>query len=163
MLVSAGGDFCIPNLSDYQKIHTDIHIKKEYNVPFPCPYMAMNVAVQTCGYQNGSIRVLPGTHRSRNYYCPEVDDELLASKMSRVLMDTGDVLFRDVRTIHGGTPNRDKNPDVARYLPALEFCSDEFRASKRGDIWPLKRVIPQEWAEQVRPEVRPFLRDVIKN
>lgn len=160
VLVAAGGDFCIPKMSEYQMLHSDICIKKQFDVPFPCPFMAMNVAVQPCGYENGSIRALPGTHTCRNYHCPEVEDELLASKMSRVLMDTGDVLFRDVRTIHGGTPNEDRN-DVSRYLPSLEFCSNEFRASNRGDIWPIKRVVPQHWARELIPEMLPFLEDVI--
>jgi len=165
VLVAGGGDFCAPHMSAYQKLHSDIAIKREYDIPFPCPYLCMNVAVQPCGYENGSIRVLPGTHvTSRHYVCPQVDEELLASKLSRVLMDTGDVLFRDVRTIHGGTPNKaigGPGGCGTRYLPSLEFSSNEFRASKRGDIWPIKRVVPRAWAQKLKPSIRPFLEDVI--
>eukprot|EP00397_Hematodinium_sp_SG-2012_P013615 GEMP01013833.1.p1 GENE.GEMP01013833.1~~GEMP01013833.1.p1 ORF type:complete len:426 (+),score=103.99 GEMP01013833.1:173-1450(+) len=160
--VSAGGDFCIPQKSAYQKLHSDITVRREFNIPFPSPFVCVNVAVQECTVQNGAVRIIPGSNVGPHArQCPVVENESEESKMSRALMRVGDILVRDVRTLHGGTPNHEEDAALSRYLPSIEFASHELKQSMRKDVWPCVRCVPQAVVDTLPDVFRPFMKEVL--
>jgi len=70
----------------------------------------------------------------------------------------GAAIIRDVRVLHGGTPNcTDKN----RYLPSVEFASASFRATNRSDKFPLKRSLPHELFQKLSPSCQELCEELV--
>ena len=89
---------------------------------------------------------------------PTPDDEpkeWLASTLQPLCK--GDVIIRDVRVLHGGTPNR---TDETRFLPSLEFALKSFWESKEHCRWPSIPSLPQDLLEQFPLYVQSMCRDI---
>merc|ERR1711920_65 len=63
----------------------------------------------------------------------------------------GSAIIRDVRTLHGGSPNFS---EAARFLPAVEFVSARFIQTPRGKGYICKGSLPREIYEKLRPATR---------
>jgi hypothetical protein len=138
--VSGGGDFVGGETATYQTLHSDIIVPAHLDVEFPPPFVSCNFAVRPVYASNGPTRIVPGTQTlsgramRENFWTPRVweePDEWLHSTLQP--LEYGDVIIRDVRTLHGGTPNCAK---WSRFLPSVEFASAALRETKRTDIWP---------------------------
>ncbi|MBA2479613.1 MAG: phytanoyl-CoA dioxygenase family protein [Planctomycetes bacterium] len=92
--------------SDYQEWHRDAPpLFPEWGRETPPFQLAVNVPLVDVTERNGPLETTRGTHLMPR-------DEALEKvrrgeiPVERVLMHAGDVMIRDVRTIHRGTPNR---------------------------------------------------------
>jgi len=142
--IAGGGDFVAEHTKTYQPIHSDINVPRSLNVPFPPPYVSFNFAVHPVNDKNGPMRILPGTQvLSRQVWnLPSVEDEPQSWLTSTLQpLTPGDVIVRDVRSLHGGTPNLSSD---TRFLPSLEFASAALREKSRADIWPVPHCLPHE-------------------
>lgn len=101
--------------SDYQAVHSDTRLLfPETNFSAPPYGLVVNVPLVTVTDENGPLELWPGgTH----YMPGRVDMQKLAGQMVslRLTMKEGDVLIRDLRAWHRGTPNRGtrSRPNVA--------------------------------------------------
>lgn len=135
-----GGDFCLPGAIDYQRLHSDIADRREYEGrtvgsfkdhrgkltirDLPCPYVCCNFLMVDFHELNGPTRQIPGTQHSREKI-PRLADEPEWMKLSTVMpAPAGSVLMRDVRAWHGGTPNL---ADEVRAIPNAEFHAPWYR------------------------------------
>jgi hypothetical protein len=117
-----GGDLVMPELatdtplqdSDYQVIHRDHSLRSpdlpELAASDPFQF-AVNFPLVDVTVENGPFEIVRGTHI--------VDDDTAAemirsgdaeSELEPLLMAAGDVMVRDVRGLHRGTPNRTSAP-----------------------------------------------------
>jgi hypothetical protein len=128
----AGGDVVLPGAIEYQGLHLD-NIWSELPDPtgrvtmrdVPVPVVTINFAVCDLTRENGPIRQIPGTHRSREPI-PKLADEPEWMKLSTVCpAPAGSAIFRDVRCWHGGTPNLSRE---VRALPNVEYFAPWFRS-----------------------------------
>jgi hypothetical protein len=101
--------------SDYQRVHSDTRLLfPETNFSAPPYGLVLNVPLVDVTDENGPLEIWPGgTH----YMPGRLDMQKLAETMIslRVKMNAGDVLIRDLRMWHRGTPNRGSRsrPNVA--------------------------------------------------
>jgi hypothetical protein len=153
--VSGGGDFVFGGAAEFQRIHSDIDVASAQDLAFPPPYVSANFAVHEVDAFNGPMRIIPGTQRMsgrarrENLTLPQLHEEpeeWLGSTLQPLC--PGDVIVRDVRVLHGGTPNLTAE---TRFLPSLEFASAALRESKRQDIWPVPVSLPEEVFSRLSP------------
>eukprot|EP00933_Yihiella_yeosuensis_P063642 TRINITY_DN6685_c1_g1_i1.p1 TRINITY_DN6685_c1_g1~~TRINITY_DN6685_c1_g1_i1.p1 ORF type:complete len:309 (+),score=30.07 TRINITY_DN6685_c1_g1_i1:452-1378(+) len=168
--VVAGGDFVLPNTDSYQPLHSDFRVdgdaQKTFDVDFPPPYISANFVVSHIDSINGPMRIIPGTARvsagaqRRQLSLPSVDDEPSEWKASTLQpLEPGDLLLRDVRVLHGGTPNLSNK---TRFLPSLEFVLDDFRQS-RYYKWLEPRSMPEDIWDTLSYKARGLLAwDLVK-
>jgi hypothetical protein len=172
--VSGGGDFVYEEGeegcgSEYQFLHSDLrkgHLEtwsqvEQLEVVFPPPYVSANFAVQHISADNGPMRIIPGTQTvsqaaAREHAqlpCPNEEPETwLASTLQP--LHPGDVIVRDVRVLHGGTPNRSVK---TRFLPSLEFASSTLRSSSSGEWpadWMMEATLPAEHYEKLSAQAQ---------
>jgi ectoine hydroxylase-related dioxygenase (phytanoyl-CoA dioxygenase family) len=115
-LVGSDGVMCqlasdTPQLgSDFQELHRDTQLLfPESGVETPPYQLAVNFALVDVNDENGPMEYAPGTHMTtkaegmRRIRSGE-------TKLVPVYMNRGDVLVRDVRHIHRGTPNFTATP-----------------------------------------------------
>lgn len=115
-LVGADGVMCqlasdTPLLgSDYQDLHRDTQLLfPESGAETPPYQLAVNFPLVDVTEENGPMEFASGTHMTakaegmRRIECGE-------APLQKVLMRRGDVMIRDVRHIHRGTPNRTGTP-----------------------------------------------------
>jgi ectoine hydroxylase-related dioxygenase (phytanoyl-CoA dioxygenase family) len=96
--------------SDYQDIHRDAPpLFPEIGEETPAFQLAINFPLVDVTSDNGPIEIARGTHR-----LPKAEGmrRLEASEVTLepVPMQLGDVMVRDVRGLHRGTPNRTREP-----------------------------------------------------
>lgn len=96
--------------SDYQDVHRDTPpLFPEWQKETPAFQLAVNFPLIDVTLENGPFEVIPGTHMMNK-------EEGLAKwksgelKLEPVLLKAGDVMIRDVRALHRGTPNKTSNP-----------------------------------------------------
>jgi hypothetical protein len=113
-----GADFTMVQLatdtpllgSDYQELHRDAPpLFPELAAETPPFQLAVNFPLVDVTAENGPFEVALGTHMTTK-------DEALAaiqdnkSEVTSLLMNAGDVMVRDVRGIHRGSPNKTNEP-----------------------------------------------------
>ena len=117
-----GGDLVMPELasdtplkdSDYQVIHRD-HSLRSPDLPDLDPLepfqFAVNFPLVDVTEENGPFEIVRGTHIIDDQTAAEVVRTGGAeSRLESLLMAAGDVMVRDVRGLHRGTPNRTSTP-----------------------------------------------------
>lgn len=114
----AGKDFVMCQLasdtpvhgSDYQGIHRDCPpLFPEWGKETPMFQLAVNFPLVDVTKENGPLEIIRGTHMmSRDEGMAKYNAGEL--KLETIEMKMGDVLIRDVRTLHRGTPNHTKTP-----------------------------------------------------
>ena len=97
--------------SDYQGWHADTPLlfPETNDNDTPSFQIAVNFPLVDVGDENGPLETTYGTHRMNKV------DALAAIERGdipgrRILMSLGDVMVRDVRAVHRGTPNRTATP-----------------------------------------------------
>jgi ectoine hydroxylase-related dioxygenase (phytanoyl-CoA dioxygenase family) len=115
-LVGADGVMCqlasdTPLLgSEHQDLHRDTQLLfPETGVETPPYQLAVNFPLVDVTAENGPMEYAPGTHltsKAEGFRRIEAGEVALKP----VLMNRGDVMIRDVRHIHRGTPNRTATP-----------------------------------------------------
>merc|ERR1719150_3194710 len=91
--------------------------------------------------------MVPGTQLDRGYLRKELQPDLCQTQRLFPL-PVGAVILRDVRTMHGGSPNLAEN---IRFLPAIEFASQKFLQTARGRQFIRKSSMPRSLFEKLRP------------
>jgi len=96
--------------SDYQDVHRDTPpLFPEWGRETPPYQLAVNFLLVDVTLENGPIEIARGTHMMSK----EEGLSRLASgavALEPITMRAGDVMIRDVRGLHRGTPNRTKTP-----------------------------------------------------
>jgi hypothetical protein len=96
--------------SDYQDLHRDTQLLfPETGVETPVYQLAVNFPLVDVTLDNGPMQYAPGTHMlSKANGLERVESGDIA--LVPALMNRGDVMIRDVRHIHRGTPNPSATP-----------------------------------------------------
>ncbi|HXH32727.1 MAG TPA: phytanoyl-CoA dioxygenase family protein [Bacteriovoracaceae bacterium] len=96
--------------SDYQEIHRDCPpLFPETGVETPMYQLALNFPLVDVTAQNGPLEIIRGTHLMNRQEGLRLVENKEAS-IESISMQLGDVMIRDVRTLHRGTPNRTEGP-----------------------------------------------------
>ena len=131
--------------SEYQDVHRDAPpLFPEWGRETPPFQLAVNFPLVDVGSENGPFEVARATHMlSKEDGLRRIESGEI--KLEPLLMRAGDVMIRDVRGLHRGTPNRTKEPrpmvvlgysrrwllrpEVSIRVPraALERCSERAR------------------------------------
>eukprot|EP00929_Paragymnodinium_shiwhaense_P090140 TRINITY_DN50343_c0_g1_i2.p1 TRINITY_DN50343_c0_g1~~TRINITY_DN50343_c0_g1_i2.p1 ORF type:complete len:494 (-),score=97.45 TRINITY_DN50343_c0_g1_i2:26-1507(-) len=137
--VGGGGDFVLGRTDTHQRLHVDLQLAEMYDLEAPPAAISANFAVNNVTCDDGPMRLLPRTQRLPLALAEEATraaEELsrasglekewaIQAKMNLNAvkicpLQPGDVLLRDMRVWHGGTPNLGDN---TRLLPSAEFLS----------------------------------------
>lgn len=155
----AGGDIAMPGAIEYQGLHSD-NMWSELPDPVgavtmrdvPVPVLTINFPMIDLTFENGPIRQIPGTQRSRAPI-PNLVNEPEWMKLSTVCpAPAGTAIFRDIRAWHGGTPNL--SYDV-RAMPNVEYYAPWFRSEG------IMRCMPYEQWEKLSPHAQRISRFVV--
>lgn len=158
---AAGGDIVMPELasdtplqgSDYQVIHRD-HLLLSPDLPGADParpfQFGVNFALVDVTTENGPFEIAPGTHlmsdeeSRQKIKSGEIEPQLIPLEMK-----LGDVMIRDVRALHRGTPNR---TDVPRPMIVVGYNRVEHKRPQ------LRIFIPKDMHEKLSPRGKQLLR-----
>lgn len=114
----AGKDFVMCQLasdtpvlgSDYQSIHRDCPpLFPETGAETPMYQLALNFPLVDVTTENGPIEIIRGTHMMSREEGMKLIESGKAS-IEPISLQMGDVMIRDVRTLHRGTPNKTSLP-----------------------------------------------------
>mmetsp|Transcript_3573 Transcript_3573/g.6334 ORF Transcript_3573/g.6334 Transcript_3573/m.6334 type:complete len:353 (-) Transcript_3573:8-1066(-) len=153
---SGGGDFVLPHVEKYQQLHADIEVARRYDTDLPPPFLSVNFCIQDLTSLNGPMRIIPGM-RGRDWDSWKGEpDEWLHSRLHPV--PAGAALVRDVRILHGGTPNLSEE---TRFLPSLEFVSNAFRETGRKDMFPPFKSLPRQIFNGLHPQIQRLCRELV--
>jgi len=132
IVYGCGGDLALPGAIEYQGLHSD-NVWSELHDPvggvtmrdLPVPSVHINFPLIDLTPENGPIRQIPGTHRSRAPI-PRLADEPEWMRLSTICpLPAGSAIFRDARCWHGGTPNLSRD---VRAMPNVEYFAPWFRS-----------------------------------
>lgn len=132
LVYGAGGDLALPGAIEYQGLHSD-NVWTELHDPhggqtmrdLPVPVVHVNFPLVDLTPENGPIRQIPGTHRTRAPI-PRLADEPEWMRLSTVCpLPAGSAIIRDARCWHGGTPNLSRE---VRAMPNIEYMAPWFRS-----------------------------------
>ncbi len=155
----AGGDIAMPGAIEYQGLHSD-NMWSELPDPYgaitmrdlPVPVLTINFPMIDLTFENGPIRQIPGTQRSRAPI-PNLIDEPEWMKLSTVCpAPAGTAIFRDIRAWHGGTPNLSRD---VRAMPNVEYYAPWFRSEG------IMRCMPYAQWEKLTPHAQRISRLVV--
>ena len=132
IVCGSGGDLALPGAIEYQGLHSDNMWSELYDPigsvtmrDLPVPAIHVNFPLVDLTPENGPIRQIPGTQRSRAHI-PRLADEPEWMRFSTVCpLPAGSAIFRDARCWHGGTPNLSRG---VRAMPNVEYFAPWFRS-----------------------------------
>jgi ectoine hydroxylase-related dioxygenase (phytanoyl-CoA dioxygenase family) len=135
--------------SEYQDLHRDTQLLfPESGAESPPYQLAVNFALVDVTLDNGPMEMAAGTHMTSK---AEGMRRIEAGEapLQPVLMNRGDVMIRDVRHIHRGTPNPSDTP---RPMVVIGY-------SRRWLYRPEVQIrVPRETLERLPPRARQWLR-----
>jgi Phytanoyl-CoA dioxygenase (PhyH) len=104
--------------SDYQDVHRDAPpLFPEWGRETPPFQLAINFPLVDVGVENGPFEVARATHMlSKEEGLRRIEEG--SARLEPLLMRAGDVMIRDVRGLHRGTPNR---TDVPRPMVVVGY------------------------------------------
>lgn len=137
--------------STYQHVHSDNRsLFPTHEGTLPLHALVVDFPLVDFTVDNGPLEIWPGTHR-----IPEAlrQPDVIERAANRVppqptLICAGDILVRDIRMWHRGTPNHTQTP---RPMLALVYFREWYEAKP-------KLTIPREAFEEASTEVRALLR-----
>ncbi|MES3021456.1 MAG: phytanoyl-CoA dioxygenase family protein [Pseudomonadota bacterium] len=135
--------------SDYQPLHRDTGaLFPEAGLATPPFQLAVNFPLCDVTHENGPFETTRGTqHMERGEALARIESGRLA--LEQVMMAMGDVMIRDVRAIHRGTPNRSDTP---RPMVVIGY-------SRPWLLRPEVHIdVPRATLEALEPEQRALLR-----
>lgn len=159
LCIGGGGDIAMPGSIEYQGLHSD-NLWTELHDPvggvsirdLPVPVVTINFLVCDTTPENGPIRQIPGTQRSRSPI-PSLADEPEWMKLSTVCpAPAGACIIRDNRAWHGGTPNLSTE---ARPMPNIEYFAPWFRSEA------IMRCMPYEIWKRLSPHAQRLCRYIM--
>jgi hypothetical protein len=137
--MGAGGDYSHPG-AQIQPLHSDmgefLH-DPQGQVTFhdvPTPFIVINFLMVDFTVENGAIRFVPCTHRSR-IRPPGLDEEPEWMQTNHLCAPAGSAVIRDVRCWHGGTANRS---DQIRPMTSVGYYAPWHRA-RVDNVLPIAR------------------------
>lgn len=94
--------------SEHQPLHSDVVRAVDAGLDIEPPSMiSVNFPLVDIHEENGPLEILPGSQEVSLSAAPA----LLAKRhLRRVLLSRGDIVLRDLRTLHRGSPNRCSQP-----------------------------------------------------
>lgn len=96
--------------SDYQSIHRDCPpLFPESGSETPMYQLALNFPLVDVTPENGPLEIIRGTHMMTRDEGVNLLDSGKAN-IEAISLQMGDVMIRDVRTLHRGTPNKTSMP-----------------------------------------------------
>lgn len=133
----AGGDYSLPG-AQIQHLHSDLG-HDFFQDPWgtctiqdpPSPFIVVNFTMVDFTVENGAIRFIPGTHRSRAPI-PPLDEEPDWMKANHLCAPANTAIVRDVRCWHGGTAN---NSDHKRPMTSAGYFAP-WRRPQEGKVLP---------------------------
>lgn len=135
--------------SDFQEIHRDCPpLFPEAGIETPMYQLAINFPLVDVTSENGPLDIIRGTHSlSRDHGL----DLLQKKKVSieQIEMKIGDVMIRDVRTLHRGTPNK---TDTPRPMVVIGYSRSWLHRPE------VSINIPREEYEKLSPNAKNMLR-----
>ena len=131
--IGGGGDFVLGETDSHQRLHVDLQLEAMYDSKSPAAVVA-NFVISNISCHDGPVRLVPGTRNlplasqlGKDWgYATHLQKEnqiLSEQNLTYIFacpLHPGDVLLRDMRLWHGGSPNLGLE---ARYLPSAEFLS----------------------------------------
>lgn len=150
--IGAGGDYSVPG-AQIQPLHSDMG--EFFHDPtgratfhdVPAPFIVVNFPVVDFTEENGAIRFVPCTHRSREPI-PTLAQEPEWMRRSQVCAPAGTALIRDVRCWHGGTENRSQQ---IRPMVSVGYHAPWFRARQEP-------VMPRRLYQTLSPRAQALCR-----
>lgn len=154
--MGAGGDYSLPG-AKIQPLHSDmgefLHDPQGL-VTFhdiPAPFIVVNFPMVEFTQQNGAIRFVPCTQRSRAQVPPlEIEPEWM--QQSLLCAPAGTAIIRDVRCWHGGTAN---NSDHPRPMTSVGYYAPWHRAREAA-------VLPHTLFETLSPRAQKMCRLLVE-
>ena len=142
----AGGDVALPGAIEYQGLHADNTWVEPHDPvggittrEMPVPVVTINFPTVDLTWENGPIRQIPGTQRSRDPIPSWTDEPAWMKHSTLCPVPAGSAIIRDNRAWHGGTPNLSRE---VRALPNVEYYAPWFRCEG------IMRSMPYErWTE----------------
>jgi len=125
-----GGDYSVPG-AKIQQLHADIpeFFKDRFGQvtvhDVPAPFIVVNFTMVDFTKENGAIRFVPCTQRSRAPI-PSLEDEPEWMRNSILCAPAGTAIVRDVRCWHGGTAN---TSNQIRPMTSVGYFAPWFRTS----------------------------------
>jgi len=159
IVYGCGGDIAFPGAIEYQGLHSD-NVWSELHDPvgrvsvrdLPVPVVHINFPLVDLTPENGPIRQIPGTQRSRAPI-PALADEPEWMRFSTVCpLPAGSAIIRDARCWHGGTPNLSHE---VRAMPNVEYFAPWFRSEA------LQRSMSYETWRTLTPHAQRLARYVV--
>ena len=118
----------------------------------PVPVVHINFPLVDLTPENGPIRQIPGTQRSRAPI-PTLADEPEWMRLSTVCpLPAGSAIVRDARCWHGGTPNLSRE---VRAMPNVEYMAPWFRSEA------IVRSMDDETWRSLSPHARRISRHIV--
>lgn len=150
--MGAGGDYSLPG-AQIQRLHSDmgefLHDPQGQTTfhDLPAPFVVVNFPVVDFTRENGAIRFVPATQRSRAPI-PDLADEPEWMREGLLCAPAGTAIVRDVRCWHGGTANRSQAP---RPMVSVGYFPPWRRAREEGV---LPRALYETLSERARKMCR---------
>ena len=144
----AGGDYSVPG-AKIQKLHSDIGdffhdpLGQATFHDVPAPFIVINFLMVDFTKENGAIRFIPCTQRSR-HPVPSLEEEPEWMKNSILCAPAGTAVIRDVRCWHAGTAN---NSGTIRPMTSVGYYAPWFRARRTATL-------PRERYNELSPRAR---------
>jgi len=135
--------------STFQDIHRDCPpLFPETGKETPMYQLALNFPLIDVTPENGPLEIIRGTHMmSRDQGLDLVENE--KASIEQIEMKLGDVMIRDVRTLHRGTPNK---TDVPRPMVVIGYSRSWLNRPE------VAINIPREEYEKLSPTAKHMLR-----
>lgn len=136
--MGGGGDYSAPG-ARIQPLHSDLAdmlrdpLGQVSAFDLPAPFLVVNFLMTQFRADNGAIRFVPGTQRTR-LRPPPVEEEPRHWRESIVCAPAGTALVRDVRCWHGGTANASQD---LRIMTSAGYWAPWFRRPGADRTLPL--------------------------
>jgi ectoine hydroxylase-related dioxygenase (phytanoyl-CoA dioxygenase family) len=152
----AGGDYSLPG-AEIQPLHSDMGdffhdpLKLVDFRDVPAPFIVVNYTMIDFMEENGAIRFIPGTQRSKAAI-PSLADEPGWMKSNIVCAPANTAVVRDVRCWHGGTANRSRQ---TRPMTSVGYFAPWYRLPEA------KPNLPRRLYEKLSPRGQEIARDIV--
>ena len=117
----------------------------------PAPFIVINFLMTEFKKENGAIRFVPATQRSR-HAPPKLEEEPEWMQNSIVCAPAGAAIIRDVRCWHGGTANTSQE---IRPMTSVGYHAPWYRSRLQ------KADLPQDVYEEFSPRAQELCRDLV--